>query len=79
VRTFANRTPNGYDYYLQFIQGRKEVGRRDISEATVQRVQVFPYPVRQHYDFQTVLRVLRKSSCLVALRFRSILVNQVKK
>jgi len=25
ANAYANRTPNGYNYYLQFIQGRKEV------------------------------------------------------
>ena len=31
ANAYRNRTPNGTGYFLQFLQGRKEVGRRDIS------------------------------------------------
>lgn len=31
ANAYRNRTPNGTGYFLDFLQGRKEVGRRDIS------------------------------------------------
>jgi hypothetical protein len=34
ANAWRNRTPNGYGYFLDFTQGRKEVGRRDICGGT---------------------------------------------
>ena len=31
ANAWRNRTPNSYGNFLTFVQGRKEVGRRDIS------------------------------------------------
>jgi hypothetical protein len=53
ANAFANRTPNGYDYYLQFIQGRKEVGRRDISGSDCSTCTGLPYQYVNVMNFRT--------------------------
>lgn len=43
ANAWRNRTPNGYGYYLDFIQGRKEVGRRDICGSDCSTCVGLPY------------------------------------
>lgn len=53
ANAFANRTPNGYNYYLQFIEGRKEVGRRDISGSDCSTCTGLPYQYVNIMTFRT--------------------------
>ena len=53
ANAFANRTPNGYNYYLQFIEGRKEVGRRDISGTDCSTCTGLPYQYMNVMTFRT--------------------------
>lgn len=43
ANAWRNRTPNGYGYFLDFTQGRKEVGRRDICGADCSTCVGLPY------------------------------------
>jgi hypothetical protein len=43
ANAWRNRTPNGYGYFLDFLQGRKEVGRRDISLSDCSTCEGLPY------------------------------------
>lgn len=53
ANAFANRTPNGYNYYLQFIEGRKEVGRQDISGSDCSTCTGLPYQYVNIMSFRT--------------------------
>ena len=53
ANAFANRTPNGYNYYLQFIEGRKEVGRLDISGSDCSTCTGLPYQYTNTMTFRT--------------------------
>lgn len=53
ANAYANRTPNGYNYYLQFIEGRKEVGRTDISGANCVPCTGLPYQYSNVMTFRT--------------------------
>ena len=43
ANAWRNRTPNSTGYFLDFIQGRKEVGRRDISFSDCSTCAGLPY------------------------------------
>lgn len=43
ANAYRNRTPNGYGYFLDFLQGRKEVGRRDICGSDCTTCVGLPY------------------------------------
>ena len=43
ANAWRNRTPNGVGYFQDFIQGRKEVGRRDICGADCSTCTGLPY------------------------------------
>ncbi len=43
ANAWRNRTPNGYGYFLDFLQGRKEVGRRDICGSDCSTCTGLPY------------------------------------
>jgi hypothetical protein len=43
ANAWRNRTPNGIGYFADFIQGRKEVGRRDICGADCSTCEGLPY------------------------------------
>lgn len=43
ANAFRNRTPNGTGYFLDFLQGRKEVGRRDICGSDCSTCVGLPY------------------------------------
>ena len=43
ANAWRNRTPNSTGYFLDFIQGRKEVGRRDISGSDCSTCVGLPY------------------------------------
>lgn len=53
ANAYANRTPNGYNYYLQFIEGTKEVGRTDISGANCVTCTGLPYQYSKVMTFRT--------------------------
>lgn len=43
ANAWRNRTPNSYGDFLSFVQGRKEVGRRDICGADCSTCVGLPY------------------------------------
>jgi hypothetical protein len=43
ANAWRNRTPNGIGYFQDFIQGRKEVGRRDICGSDCSTCTGLPY------------------------------------
>lgn len=43
ANAWRNRTPNGIGYFQDFIQGRKEVGRRDICGSDCSTCVGLPY------------------------------------
>jgi hypothetical protein len=43
ANAYRNRTPNGTGVFLDFLQGRKEVGRRDISLSDCSTCTGLPY------------------------------------
>ena len=43
ANAYRNRTPNGTGSFLDFLQGRKEVGRRDISASDCSTCEGLPY------------------------------------
>lgn len=43
ANAFRNRTPNATGLFLEFLQGRKEVGRRDISLSDCSTCTGLPY------------------------------------
>jgi hypothetical protein len=43
ANAWRNRTPNGIGYFMDFTQGRKEVGRRDISLSDCSTCVGLPY------------------------------------
>jgi hypothetical protein len=52
ANAWRNRTPNGYGYFLDFIQGRKEVGRRDISLSDCSTCLGLPYQYSEKLTFR---------------------------
>ena len=52
ANAWRNRTPNGYGYFLDFTQGRKEVGRRDICGADCSTCVGLPYQYRSVLNFR---------------------------
>lgn len=52
ANAWRNRTPNGYGYFLDFTQGRKEVGRRDICGADCSTCVGLPYQYRGVLNFR---------------------------
>lgn len=52
ANAWRNRTPNGYGYYLDFIQGRKEVGRRDICGSDCSTCTGLPYQYVNTLNFR---------------------------
>lgn len=47
-----NETPNSTGYFLEFIQGTKEVGRRDISMSDCSSCVGLPYQYRSPFTFR---------------------------
>lgn len=52
ANAWRNRTPNGYGYFLDFVQGRKEVGRRDICGADCSTCVGLPYQMDLSMNFR---------------------------
>lgn len=52
ANAWRNRTPNGYGYFLDFTQGRKEVGRLDICGADCSTCVGLPYQYRSVLNFR---------------------------
>ena len=52
ANAWRNRTPNGYGYFLDFTQGRKEVGRRVISGSDCSTCVGLPYQYRGTLTFR---------------------------
>jgi hypothetical protein len=52
ANAWRNRTPNGYGYFLDFIQGRKEVGRRDICFSDCSACAGLPYQYSAKLTFR---------------------------
>jgi hypothetical protein len=52
ANAYRNRTPNGYGYFLDFTQGRKEVGRRDISGSDCSTCTGLPYQMNLVMNFR---------------------------
>lgn len=52
ANAWRNRTPNGYGYYLDFIQARKEVGRRDICFSDCSTCVGLPYQYAEVLQFR---------------------------
>ncbi len=53
ANAYRNRTPNGYGDFLDFIQARKEVGRRDISLSDCSTCVGLPYQYSAPMTFRT--------------------------
>lgn len=52
ANAWRNRTPNGTGYFLDFVQGRKEVGRRDISLTDCSTCIGLPYQMNLVMNFR---------------------------
>jgi len=52
ANAYRNRTPNGTGYFLDFIQGRKEVGRRDICGSDCSTCTGLPYQMNLTMRFR---------------------------
>lgn len=53
ANAYRNETPNSTGYFLDFLQGRKEVGRRDISFSDCSTCTGLPYQSKISMSFRT--------------------------
>lgn len=53
ANAYLNQTPNAYGSYLDFLQGRKETGRRDISFSDCSTCTGLPYQQSEVRRFRT--------------------------
>jgi hypothetical protein len=53
ANAYLNETPNAYGSYIDFLTGRKESGRRDISFSDCSTCTGLPYQLSQVRTFRT--------------------------